>query len=60
MRNHFSFLLFLLVIGSAHNKKTQYRTERINFIYEKALQHVTDRQNLARLEVLNFLNNFFY
>uniref|UniRef100_A0A1I7V1N6 Alpha-2-MRAP_C domain-containing protein n=1 Tax=Caenorhabditis tropicalis TaxID=1561998 RepID=A0A1I7V1N6_9PELO len=50
MRRLLSLVILFLVIGWVTSKKTQYRTERINFIYEKALQHVTDRQNLARLE----------
>ncbi|PIC26075.1 hypothetical protein B9Z55_018765 [Caenorhabditis nigoni] len=45
-----TLVLLLFITGYVENKKSQYRTERINFIYEKALQHVTDRQNLARLE----------
>uniref|UniRef100_A0A8R1DKR2 Alpha-2-MRAP_C domain-containing protein n=1 Tax=Caenorhabditis japonica TaxID=281687 RepID=A0A8R1DKR2_CAEJA len=45
-------LLFLAgtVAGKDGKTGSRFRTERINFIYEKALQHVTDRQNLARLE----------
>ncbi|EGT38631.1 hypothetical protein CAEBREN_11162 [Caenorhabditis brenneri] len=50
MHRYLSLVVLLLAIGQVVNKKSQYRTERINFIYEKALQHVTDRQNLARLE----------
>ncbi|CAP28442.2 Protein CBG08577 [Caenorhabditis briggsae] len=45
-----TLVLLLFITGCVENKKSPYRTERINFIYEKALQHVTDRQNLARLE----------
>lgn len=44
-----AIVVLLIFVGDA--KKTKYRTERINFIYDKALQHVKDRQNLARLEV---------
>ncbi|CAI2354958.1 unnamed protein product [Caenorhabditis sp. 36 PRJEB53466] len=50
MLKFLSLVIFFSVVWAALAKKTQYRTERINFIYEKALQHVTDRQNLARLE----------
>ncbi|CAB3397227.1 unnamed protein product [Caenorhabditis bovis] len=42
-------LVLLLFVGFLHAER-KYRSDKINYIYDKALQHISDMQRLAKLE----------
>lgn len=46
-----SLALLLTLAALASAKAGQFRMEKVNYIYEKALQRIQDKQRLSRLEV---------